>query len=408
MDLADAVLPLIRTQSQVWRWNVANQHGARMHDGVDLLEAALGAEDPQVVFDVTKRAIASAYTIIARADDSSGIIGGAVCRLLELHPQAAALAQPSAKKLVEWMMKMIFHDKVNYFQIDPVAYAPALGDAGMKLYRQALSDKAATLGQRPAWSDRWSSPHSHEWFALGYNDQRLAVLDRDVDRIIETHLGDGTVAAWYLDTAKALAEIGQWDLAIEWAQRGAGVSPSHQAEKAAHYWCELLTEHRLDQVLTARLEVFRRWPTATNAGSLHDAAGRDWPEYEPEVMAALATQPREAVSFAQHGLKDIRLAWSLAYDLGLDSAGQWSSLAKAYQKIDPLATLPIHRDLVEDTLQVTDAKRYRDAARRLATMRKLAAGTDQADGVDVFIAELRDIHRRRPRLQLEFDRAGLP
>jgi hypothetical protein len=41
-------------------------------------------------------------------------------------------------------------------------------------------------------------------------------------------------------------------------------------------------------------------------------------------------------------------------------------------------------------------------------MRTLAAGTDQADTVDTFIAELRDTHRRRPRLQQEFDRARLP
>jgi hypothetical protein len=41
-------------------------------------------------------------------------------------------------------------------------------------------------------------------------------------------------------------------------------------------------------------------------------------------------------------------------------------------------------------------------------MRTLAAGTDQADVVDTFIAGLRDAHRRRPRLQQEFDRARLP
>jgi hypothetical protein len=41
-------------------------------------------------------------------------------------------------------------------------------------------------------------------------------------------------------------------------------------------------------------------------------------------------------------------------------------------------------------------------------MRKLAAGTDKATEVDDFIAALREKHRRRPRLQQEFDRAGLP
>ena len=41
-------------------------------------------------------------------------------------------------------------------------------------------------------------------------------------------------------------------------------------------------------------------------------------------------------------------------------------------------------------------------------MRTLAKNTSQAAEVDRFITDLREIHRRRPRLQLEFDRAGLP
>lgn len=42
------------------------------------------------------------------------------------------------------------------------------------------------------------------------------------------------------------------------------------------------------------------------------------------------------------------------------------------------------------------------------TPSQLAVGTDQAEAVDTFIAELRETHRRRPRLQQEFDRARLP
>jgi len=44
----------------------------------------------------------------------------------------------------------------------------------------------------------------------------------------------------------------------------------------------------------------------------------------------------------------------------------------------------------------------------LAKMRKLASGSAEAAGVDELIADLRETHRRRPRLQHEFDRAGLP
>lgn len=41
-------------------------------------------------------------------------------------------------------------------------------------------------------------------------------------------------------------------------------------------------------------------------------------------------------------------------------------------------------------------------------MRKLSHGSGQAAEVDELIAELRETHRRRPRLQQEFTRAGLP
>jgi hypothetical protein len=41
-------------------------------------------------------------------------------------------------------------------------------------------------------------------------------------------------------------------------------------------------------------------------------------------------------------------------------------------------------------------------------MRKLSVGSEKSAEVNDFIADLREIHRRRPRLQQEFDRAGLP
>ena len=101
-------------------------------------------------------------------------------------------------------------------------------------------------------------------------------------------------------------------------------------------------------------------------------------------------------------------AWNLAHSLALDSDHTWSELVKVYEKVDPLAVLPIHQRLVENELVEAGAQHYRLAARRLAKMRKLASGSDQAVEVDELIAELRETHRRRPRLQQEFDRAGLP
>jgi hypothetical protein len=407
-SLADAVLPLIRTRSDLSRWSAANAHGSDMHGAIDVLEGERSTTDPAEFYAVVHAALASAVKVIARADDSSGIIGDACRRLLDLHPQAATDARVVPGKLVDWMVKFQFDGDVDYFELDPVAYAPALGDIGMRVYRARLDAIRATLTPEPAAADRWSVPDRHERWMLEWNDRRLAVLDRDIDAIIRTHARDRRVAAWLQDTAKAFEEIGEIDLAIDWARQAADHDHAHQAMQAAEYCCELLARHGPGELVATRRLVFDRWPSATTAAHLHRDAGGSWPDYRDDVLATLAARPDQAVLFALHTLKDPRFAWEQAAALREDDDHTWAEVAKAYEPIDPLAVLPIHRRLVEHELVNAGAQHYQRAARRLARMRKLAAGTEQAEVVDTFIAELRDTHRRRPRLQHEFDRARLP
>ena len=422
-SLADAVLPLVRTRADLHRWSAANAYGRELYEAVALLRQAAQDEPADEVFAVTQRAIASALRVILRADDSSGIIGDAIRDLLDLHAELARAAPPSATKLVNWMITFQFVQEVDYFEIDPAAYAPALGEKGLARDRARLAEMAAGLGpeltdeeeaalftQRPvdpAARERWSDERRIR-SGLEWNARRLAVWDRDVPAIIATHLRDRKVARWFHDTAEALAEIGEFDLAIDWARQGAEFDRGHQSVAAAGYWGDLLAEHRPQEELPARLEVSRRWPTARHAAAVHRAAGAAWPEHRDAIMAGLEQRPPEAVSFALRSLEDVRLAWSLAHSLGLEDPYLWDELATAYEPIDPGAALAVHSTRVVADLEVTDAKRYRAAARRLARMRTLARATDHGAEVDQLIAELRDTHRRRPRLQQEFDRAKLP
>ncbi|MDP9165117.1 MAG: hypothetical protein M3O32_03495 [Actinomycetota bacterium] len=132
-----------------------------------------------------------------------------------LHPKVAAAASPPPAKLVSWLLDFQLDGRQDFFEVDIVDYAPALGPAGLERYRAALAEREAALGTAPAGEHRWSSPDSHTRFVLEYNVKRLAVLDRHVDAIIRTHARDRGVAAWLHDTAKALEEIGEVDLAID-------------------------------------------------------------------------------------------------------------------------------------------------------------------------------------------------
>lgn len=155
-----------------------------------------------------------------------------------------------------------------------MAYAPALGEVGLAAYRKRLAEVETKVGPRPSADDRWTSRHSHEWFTLDWNAQRLAVLDHDIDAIIRTHAKDQKVAAWLAVTAEAFEEIGEIDLAIDWANQATDFDRGHQSLKAADYWCGLLEKHRPAEVLDARLLVFRKWPSSTSAARLHKAAGK--------------------------------------------------------------------------------------------------------------------------------------
>ena len=107
-------------------------------------------------------------------------------------------------------------------------------------------------------------------------------------------------------------------------------------------------------------------------------------------------------------LEEPDLAWELAHELALTDADVWDRVLEEYEKLDPIATLPVHARLVEELLVDAGAQNYQRAAKRLKTMRTLAIGTPHALDVDTLIAQLRATHRRRPRLLQEFDRAHLP
>jgi hypothetical protein len=286
----------------------------------------------------------------------------------------------------------------------------------LALYRAELSEIAVRLRPEPAGAGnlltdpqawREAANDRHTRFLLEHNTRRLAVVDRDVDAIIATHARDRKVAAWLQDTARALAEIGEVDLAIDWAKQAADFDGGHQSLDAAGYWCELLAQHRPDAELAARLAVFRRWPSSSTAEQVRRTAGQAWPVHRDEVLDTLARTPRDAVVFTLHHLGEVELAWTLAHNLRLADARTWSALADAYEQIDPLGVLSVLQDLVVADLRDADARGYQQAARRLRRMRRLAAGTDRAAEVDALVKSLREEHRRRPRLQREFDRAGL-
>jgi hypothetical protein len=416
LPLGDAVLPLIRSRSRdLWRYSVANEHGVQMLDGAALLEQAIrhpqslniyGVVEPtpDETYKVAHKALASAIRVIARADDSAGIIGDACRQLIDLHAQAAAQATVSPTKLADWIFDFHFDDQVDYFELDPVAYAPALGPKGLDRLRARVD---ALRGEIPPHDpDDRLAHYDHREFLVRWFDKRFAVLDRDFEAIIHTHLRDGRVAAWYEDVAAAFEEIGEIDLAIDWSKQATLFGHGHQSQQAARRWQRLLEQHRPQDLPDAVRVVFGRWPSAGVGARVIETSGAG---LIPDVQETLLSRPAELVRFQLETMADPRLAWETATRLEIEDDRLWADLAAAYLAIDPIAAISVQLRLVEGSLVEANTRRYRPAARELAAIKRsaAAAGDEALALVNGAIGELRERYRRRPSLIAALDRARL-
>jgi len=95
------------------------------------------------------------------------------------------------------MVRFSFQDQ-DFFEIDPVRYAAALGEPGLAAYRQAIARRD---GERS--------------FAVRWARERLAVLDEDTQAIITLLGQDLNTPHQFIRVCEAMAELGARDLVCE-------------------------------------------------------------------------------------------------------------------------------------------------------------------------------------------------
>jgi hypothetical protein len=189
---------------------------------VDALAGEVAAEPSAELVVLLQRAAGHLVKVILRADDSDGMIGDLARRVLDLHCQACAADVADPQALAKWMVRFAFDDQ-DFFEIDPVAYADALGAKGLAVYRREVAKRSEPVDEpydrSPVLRDMYGGFPS---FAATYAAERLAVIDRDVDRLIELLGGDLSSPHQFTRVAEAMIELGQ--PATRWRGR-AGASP---------------------------------------------------------------------------------------------------------------------------------------------------------------------------------------
>lgn len=268
-----------------------------------------------------QRALGHVVGVLQHADDSSGAIGYLVSELLELHALACDSGASDPIELADWMACFTLADQ-DFFELDPVRYAAALREEGLAAYREAVMNTA--------------EPDS---YAVRHIRERLAILDEDVEAIVDLAGGDLSNAYQFGSVAEAMAEIGRDDLVLEWAEPGIAETSGWQVARLYDIACETYARRGEPlEVLRLCRAHHERAPTSSTYEALHLAASalNVWDVERDAARTALQLRDPRAYVHVLLADGDAQLAWDVATASSSENFlddDDWLRLAEAHETI---------------------------------------------------------------------------
>lgn len=378
---------------------------------VDALEGEVaGGASPDLIV-LLQRAAGHLVKVIMRADDSTGMIGGLARRVLDLHREACASGVADPRALARWMVRFAFDDQ-DFFEVDPVAYVDALGPTGLAVYRREVAKRSEPSDDQGDRSARRRDLYGEfPSFAAKYAAERLAVVDRDVDRLVELLGGDLSSPHQFTRVAEAMVELGQPGDALVWARRGIAETNGWQVAKLYDLAADLLAaEGDLDGVVELRRHHHERVPSASTYARLQAAARANgsWSSAETSARALLAERDAAGLVDALLADGEPEHAWDAAsagdHDL---EPSQWLRLAEAREPTAPADALAVYLRLADHVLGQSDKRAYETAVRHLKAARRAATAAGRLEEFNSHLADLRERNRRRPSFMTMLDKGGL-
>lgn len=378
---------------------------------VDALAREVAARPSAELVVVLQRAAEHLVKVILHADDSDGTIGALASDVLELHRMACAAGMAEPRSLAKWMVRFSFEDQ-DFFTIDPVAYVDALGDAGLAVYRQEVAKRSdpdsAPASRSAALRDVYGEFPS---FAAKYAAERLAVIDRDVDRLVDLLGGDLSAPHQFTRVAEAMVELGRPADALAWARRGIAETSGWQVANLYDLAAGVLADgSALEEVVALRRGQHERMPSSSTYSKLQ-AAARVTDMWDAEIVSARAV----LASRDPAGLVDVLLAdgdsdeaWRTATSGNrLLSSSQWQRLGEAREATIPADAMAVYQRLADEALDHADRRAYQAAVRHLKAARRAAVAAGRSTEFAEHVTALRERNRRRPSLIAMLDKAGL-
>ncbi|HHW83145.1 MAG TPA: hypothetical protein GX743_04915 [Actinomycetales bacterium] len=375
---------------------------------LDELEVQLDAGAPDAVAPALLKVTMRLRKVMERADDSSGALGMAAQRAVDLYARACREGSPDGVKLAKWLGK--FRDESpGWPDVGLSGFVDAMGEKGLAAYRRGIA----------AIAKRMEGESGYVRYELDAMLLELADHDGDVDLAIR--LLSEREHPQYEAIIDRLQASDRHREAMAWLERaieagrvsgsrmpggGIFVDPGRAVDM-------FLADGREEDARALMWREFTGSPVPGNYEAWLAYADRMGFAEEGRAQAWewVDSQPWRAgdapIELALH-VQDVSRAWE-AYDRwGATFMAQ--KLADAVPQPRPLGALEIYGSLVEESLRNTGREAAVQTVGYLVRMLEFArmAGPAHVAAVDRKIREIRSEYKRRRALLEEMDQAGLP
>jgi hypothetical protein len=354
---------------------------------------------------LARRAVERVTAALMYMDDSAGIVGDDLRRLMALYARACRSAPPDATRLATWLVSTQL-DGPGWPAIELKEFAEALGQSGLAEVARLTEERGAT--EPDSWSAQWGIKDLRE---------QLAAVSGDIDAHVAVLAEDLRGAHRYGEIVEVLRVAGRDDDAEQWARKGLAEHRSgFQTDRLRDQLVDLLLDGgRGAEAVASRREIYERRAihqdylqlrqAALQAGRWADVSGwalgllRDRAHAEPWYV-------RELISvLVSENLLDEAWAAAMA-DPGQVPESQWFQLIEVREKDHPADVIRPYQDLIEIGLErASDKYRYPKAIKVIMCLRDCYQRAGDEAGFLAYVADLRQRHRRKTSFITKLDQA---
>jgi uncharacterized Zn finger protein len=401
----------------------AYQYASGVEEVIDSVEELLKEGYAAEVIGLTEHALDAVEDAMGSVDDSNGEMGSILERLQDLHHRACRKAKPDpealARRLFDWEMRTEY----DTFYGAAETYASLLGEKGLAVYRALAEEEWAKVPALRAGQD--DSDKYGKRFWITHIMETLARQTGGVEAIIAVKKRDLSLAYHYLQIAETYKSAREYDLALDWAERGVKAFPKQTDSRLREFLArEYHRRKRHDDAMALIWTEFTESSSLEQYRNLKAHAERigQWEPWREKALHTLRSQIARAKNERQRDRwpwyheaghselvriflweKDAEAAWREAQAGGC-SNGLWLELAAKRAKDHPEDALPIYQRQIEPTLDRKNNEAYAEAVGFLRKVRELMVRLGREIEFTSYLDKVRAAHKPKRNFMKLLDR----